>query len=393
MKLASRLARLKPSLTLAVAAKAAKMRSEGADIIAFGVGEPDFDTPDSIKSAVLEALARGLVGKYTAVAGTAELRAAAASELNRVHGTRHTTETVIVSVGAKHSLFNLFMALLEDGDEVVIPTPCWVSYPELVQMAGGRAVLLETRPEDGYRLDEERLERSITPRTRAVVINSPCNPTGAVYDQQTLLGIGRVLERHPEVLLVTDDIYRRLVYGVEWHSIGRVCPDLGERLILVDGVSKSYAMTGWRIGFCAGPKELVAAMTTLQSQSTTNPSAIAQAAALAALTGPQETVEAMRLEFDRRRRRMVERLRAIPSVRLHEPTGAFYCFPDLSAYVGGKIKDDIALADFILERGRVALVPGSGFHAPGFARLSYATSLAQVEEGTARLAGALAEIT
>src|SRR5262249_45216173 len=176
--------------------------------------------------------------------------------------------------------------------------------------------------------------------------------------------------------------YRRLVYGVEWHSIARVCPAVGERLILVDGVSKSYAMTGWRIGFCAGPKDLVAAMTALQSQSTTNPSAISQAAALAALTGPQETVETMRLEFDRRRRRMVERLRQIPSVRLYEPTGAFYCFPDLSAYVGGKVKDDVALAEFVLERGRVALVPGSGFYAPGFARLSYATSIAQVEEGT-----------
>jgi aspartate aminotransferase len=391
MKIASRVSRIQPSLTLAVSAKAQKLRAQGVDVIAFGVGEPDFDTPETIKAAAAEAMRRG-VGKYTAVSGTLELRAAAAEELNRAHGTHHTAENVIVSVGAKHSLFNLFMAMLDDGDEVVVPSPCWVSYPEMVQMAGGKAVIVETQPDDGYRIDPERLARAVGPKTRAIVLNSPCNPTGAVYDAETLDGVARVMAAHPELYLITDDIYRRLVYGVEWQSLTRLHPELAARVILVDGVSKSYAMTGWRIGFCAGPRELVKAMDTLQGQSTTNPSAISQAAALAAITGPQDSVKAMHAEFDRRRRVMVERLRAIPKVKLHEPRGAFYCFPDVSAYVGGKVKDDVALAEWILDEGRVAVVPGSGFLAPGFLRLSYATSMANVEEGVARIARALEKL-
>jgi aspartate aminotransferase len=358
-------------------------------VIAFGVGEPDFDTPENIKDAAIAAIKKG-VGKYTAVSGTAELRKAAADELNRVHGTKYVGEDVIVSVGAKHSLFNLFMAMLDDGDEVIIPSPCWVSYPELVAMAGGKPVFVDTRPGDGYALHEEPLARAITPKTRAIVLNSPCNPTGAVYDRATLEGIARVLRANPHVYAITDDIYRQLVYGVEWHSLVRVAPDLAERIIVVDGVSKSYAMTGWRIGYCAGPRALVKAMDTLQGQSTTNPSAVAQAAALAALTGPQDSVATMHAEFDRRRRAMVLALRAIPRVVLHEPRGAFYCFPDLSAYCGGACKDDVALAEHILEKGRVAVVPGTGFYAPGFVRLSYATSMQNVVEGVKRIGEALA---
>ncbi len=392
MKISQRVSRIQPSLTLAVSAKAAKLRAQGVDVIAFGVGEPDFDTPAHIKAGAAAAMEKG-VGKYTAVSGTVELRAAAAAELNAVHGTRHTAESVIVSVGAKHSLFNLFMAFLDDGDEVVIPSPCWVSYPELVSMAGGRPILVETRPDEEYRLNPIELERAITPRTRAIVLNSPCNPTGAVYSAETLAGIARVVAAHPDVVIITDDIYRRLTYGVEWHSIARVAPELAERVILVDGVSKSYAMTGWRIGFCAAPRELVRAMETIQGQSTTNPTAIAQAAALTAITGPQDSVAAMHAEFDRRRRVMVERLRAIPGVKLVEPRGAFYCFPDFSQFVDGKkIKDDVALAEWILEKGQVAIVPGSGFFAPGFARLSYATSMKNVEEGLGRIARALAAL-
>jgi aspartate aminotransferase len=391
VKIASRVSRIQPSLTLAVSAKAAKLRSQGVDVIAFGVGEPDFDTPDNVKQAAIAALHKG-VGKYTAVAGTAELRAAVAEELNRAHGTRHAPENIIVSVGAKHSLYNLFMAMLDEGDEVVIPSPCWVSYPEMVRMAGGTPMLVETHAESGYQIDERALAAAVGPRTRAIVLNSPCNPTGAVYTVETMQAVGRVAAKHPECCVITDDIYRQLVYGVPWVSIARVCPELGERLILVDGVSKSYAMTGWRIGFCAGPRELVRAMDTMQGQSTTNPSAISQAAALAALTGPQESVAQMHAEFDRRRRVMVERLRAIPGVRLSEPHGAFYCFPDLSAFCDGRMKDDVALAEWILDRGRVAVVPGTGFFAPGFVRLSYATSMKNVEEGVARIAHALAQI-
>jgi aspartate aminotransferase len=382
---------MQPSLTLAVSAKANKLKAQGVDVIAFGVGEPDFDTPDHIKEAAIAAMKKGC-GKYTAVSGTAELRAAAAAEMNAAHGTKHAAENVIVSVGAKHSLFNLFMAILDDGDEVVVPSPCWVSYPEIVAMAGGKPVLVDTVPDDGYQLHYESLARAITPRTRCIMLNSPCNPTGAVYNQGSMDAVARVLRENKDVYVVTDDIYRRLVYGVEWLSLCRVAPDVADRVILVDGVSKTYAMTGWRIGFTAGPVALVKAMDTLQGQSTTNPAAVAQAAALAALTGPQESVTTMHAEFDKRRRAMVEGLRAIPKVKLHEPRGAFYCFPDVSAYVGGKLKDDLALCEYILEKGRVAVVPGSGFFAPGFVRLSYATSMANVNEGVKRIAEALAQL-
>jgi aspartate aminotransferase len=384
MRIAQRVAKIAPSLTLAVSAKAAKLRAQGVDVIAFGVGEPDFDTPRYIKDAVVKALEKG-VGKYTPVSGTLDLRAAAAAELNSAHGTQLTAENVIVSVGAKHSLFNLFMAMLDEGDEVVIPSPCWVSYPEIVQMAAGTPVLLETRAEDDYQFSAAALEKVMTQKTRAIVLNSPCNPTGAVYNAETMQAIGRVLARFPDCYVVTDDIYRRLVYGVPWLSVIRTNPELAPRTILVDGVSKTYAMTGWRIGFCAGPKDLVKAMDTLQGQSTTNPSAISQAAALAAITGPQDSVGEMHAEFDRRRKTMVEKLRAIPGVQIAEPRGAFYCFPDLGQYS----RDDLALSEWILEKGRVAVVPGTGFFAPGFVRLSYATSMKNVEEGVARIGEAM----
>src|SRR3954462_2040142 len=241
MKIASRVLKIQPSLTLAVSAKANKLKAQGVDVIAFGVGEPDFDTPDHIKEAAVAAMKKGC-GKYTAVSGTAELRAAAAAELNAAHGTKWAAENVIVSVGAKHSLFNLFMAMLDDGDEVIVPSPCWVSYPEMVSMAGGKPVILPTRPEEKFRIDEAELRKVVTPRTRAIVLNSPCNPTGAVYSKETLAGIGRVLADNPEMYAITDDIYRRLVYGVEWSSVARVSPEVADRVILIDGVSKSYAM-------------------------------------------------------------------------------------------------------------------------------------------------------
>ena len=399
MKLSDRVLRIQPSLTLAVSAKAAKLRAQGVDVIAFGVGEPDFDTPQYIKDATIVAMAKG-VGKYTAVSGTPELRRAAATEINSAHGTRLAAENVIVSVGAKHSLYNLFQAMLDDDDEVIVPSPCWVSYPEMVQIAGGKAVILPTAASAGYQIDGAALLAAVTPRTRAICINSPCNPTGAVYTAESMLAIGRVLDAHPHVFLITDDIYRRLVYGeTQWQSLARLRPDLADRIIFIDGVSKSYAMTGWRIGFCGGPKALIQAMDTLQGQSTTNPSAIAQAAALAAITGPQATVEEMRVEFDRRRQRMVTLLRAIPGIELVEPEGAFYCFPDVTHYINREpddgipaITDDIQLAEWILTKGRVAVVPGSGFLAPGFLRLSYATSMAKIEAGVARMAEALAAL-
>jgi aspartate aminotransferase len=392
VRIAKRVQRIQPSITLAVSAKAAKLKASGVDVIAFGVGEPDFDTPAHIKEAVVAALHKGGTGKYTAVSGTPDLRKAAAEEFNRAHGTSLAAENVIVSVGAKHTLYNLFMALLDEGDEVIIPAPCWVSYPEIVQMADGKPVLLETTDADGYQIDGEKLARLVTPKTRAICINSPTNPTGAVYTRQSLEAIANVMDKNPHILLITDDIYRRLVYGVEWQSLARLRPDLASRILFVDGVSKTYAMTGWRIGFFGGPKELVQAMDTIQGQSTTNATNVAQIAALAALTGPEAPIEAMRLEFDRRRQRMVSLLRAIPGVKLAEPKGAFYAFPDVSAYVRGAIKDDVALAEHLLEKGRVAVVPGTGFLAPGFFRLSYATSMDNIEKGVARMAEALAAV-
>lgn len=389
--IAQRVQKIQPSLTLAVSAKAAALKAKGVDVIAFGVGEPDFDTPDNIKQAAVRALDKG-AGKYTPVSGTAELRAAAAAELGTVHGVSLAAENLIVSVGAKHSLFNLFMAMLDPGDEVIVPSPCWVSYPEIVSMADGKPVLLPTRPEDRYQFDEAALERLVGPRTRAIVLNSPCNPTGAVYSRATLEAVGQVMKKHPQLWAITDDIYRRLVYGVEWISLARAVPELASRMIFVDGVSKSYAMTGWRIGFCAGPKELVKAMDTLQGQSTTNPSAVAQAAAVEAITGPQESVAKMHAEFDRRRKAMSAALRAIPGVKLVEPEGAFYCFPDFGAYCKGKIADDVALAGYLIDHARVAVVPGTGFFAPGFLRLSYATSMKNVEEGVARIAASVKEL-
>ena len=394
MRISQRVQRIAPSATLAVSQKAAKLKSEGVDVVSFGAGEPDFDTPDHIKMAAAAAMARG-ESKYTHVAGTPALRRAVAEEMNRVHGTRYGVDNVIISIGAKHSLFNLFMALLDEGDEVVVPTPCWVSYPEMVSMAGGTPVLVETRADEGYRIDEARLAAKVNKKTRAIVLCSPSNPTGAMYDAETLTAVARVVRDRgsAETVIITDDIYRSLVYRGEWVSMARVAPELGERVILVDGVSKSYAMTGWRIGYCTGPKDLVAAMSTLQGQSTTNATSIAQAAAIAAITGSQECVETMRVEFDKRRRVMVDRLRAIPGVKVNEPEGAFYAFPDVSAYLGGRIKDDLALAEHLLDKGRVACVPGSGFLAPGHLRLSYATSMPQIEEGLRRVAATLAEIS
>ena len=398
VKISDRIARLKPSLTLAVSARADKLKREGVDVVAFGVGEPDFETPAFVRDEIQAQLrdTKGL-GKYTAVPGTPELRAAVAAELAAVHGFAIAPEAVIISAGAKHSLYNLFMSLLDAGDEVIVPTPAWVSYTDLVQMADGKAVLLPTVAAQDYQLDAAALEKLITPRTRAVLLNSPCNPTGAVYSEATMRAVGEVLLRHPNVLVITDDIYRKLVYGVTWTSIFKVCPALAPRAVLIDGVSKTYAMTGWRIGYCAGPLALVKAMSTLQGQSTTNAATVAQAAAVVALRGAPKSgsdpIEAMRVEFDKRRLAMVAGLRDIPGVVVQEPRGAFYCFPDFSNFIGTHksrtIADDVALADYLLDEARVALVPGSGFFAPGFARLSYATSMERIEEGLRRIKAAL----
>jgi len=395
VKTASRLDAIKPSITLAVTAKAARLKAQGVDVVSFGAGEPDFDTPEHIKAAAREALGKGAVAKYTEVGGIAPLRAAIAAELGRVHNTEIAAENVLVSCGAKHSLYNLFIALLDPGDEVIIPAPYWVSYPDMVMMAGGTPVIVPTSADDDFTMRADALRAHVTPRTRAIVLNTPSNPTGAVYTPAQIAALAEVVVEK-NLLVVSDDIYRSLVYaGASYASIAAVGPELAARTILVDGVSKTYAMTGWRIGYAAGPAPIIKAMAKVQGQSTSNPTHLAQIATLAAITGPQEPVETMRQAFDERRKAMVELLRAIPGVACREPKGAFYAFPDLGAFLGrstpdGKtVGDDVALCDWLVEQARVAVVPGSGFGAAGHVRLSYACSMENIREGVKRLREAL----
>jgi aspartate aminotransferase len=397
LKLASRLDPIKPSITLAVTAKAAKLKADGIDVVSFGAGEPDFDTPDHIKDAARASLDKG-VGKYTEVGGILSLRKAIAAELSAVHKMAIEPDQILVSTGAKHSLYNLFMALIDPGDEVLIPAPYWVSYPDMVMLAGGRPVILETKAEDDFAVTAAQVAAACSARTRAIVLNNPSNPTGAVYTRAQIEALAKVVVEK-DLLVISDDIYRQLVYGdAEYVSIAAVGPEVAKRTVLVDGVSKTYAMTGWRIGYTAGPIPLIKAMSKIQGQSTSNPTHISQIATLAALTGPQDCVGTMRKAFDERRKRMVELLRAIPGVNCREPKGAFYAFPDVSAYVGKRtpegsiLDDDVQLCDWLVEVGKVAVVPGSGFGAPGFVRLSYACSMKNIEDGVGRLAKALGSL-
>src|SRR5262245_44432301 len=397
VKTASRLDAIKPSITLAVTAKAAKLKAEGVDVISFGAGEPDFDTPEHIKNAAKAGLDRG-VSKYTDVAGLPALRKAIAEELSRVHKTSITAEQVLVSCGAKGSLYNLFHAMLDPGDEVIIPAPYWVSYPDMVLLAGGKPVIVDTAADDDFTVRPEALAAAVTPRTRAVVLNTPSNPTGAVYNKAQIEALAQVV-LDKNLLVISDDIYRSLVYGgAEYVSIAALSPELAAGTLLGDGVSTTYALTGWRIGYAAGPLPSIKAAAKIQGQQTSNPAHIAQVATLAALTGPQDCVETMRVAFDERRQEMVKLLRAIPGVNCREPKGAFYAFPDVSWYVGKKsaegsmLDDDVQLCDWLVEVGKVAVVPGSGFGAPGHVRLSYACSMANITDGVGRLAKALGSL-
>lgn len=397
MKLAKRLDVIEPSMTLKVSAKAAELKAQGIDVISFGAGEPDFDTPVHIKEAAKKAIDGGAT-KYTAVEGTPQLRKAVATWFSRAHDIEVTPKEVIVSAGAKQGIFNAFHALLDEGDEIIIPAPAWVSYAEIAKLAGARPVPVWSRPENDFVVDPADVEKAITPKTRMLLIVSPSNPTGAVYDEKTLRALSQIaVER--DLWILTDDIYRTLVYGgAKYINPARFGADVRSRTILIDGVSKAYAMTGWRIGFTCAPVAVIEAMSTLQGQSTTNAAAPSQAAALAAIEGPNDEVERMRVEFDKRRQFMVKALRAIPGVKCNEPKGAFYAFPDVSAFKGrstpgGKTLDgDAALCEYLIEEAKVAVVPGSAFFAPGFVRLSYATSQANIEKGIARIADALGKL-
>jgi aspartate aminotransferase len=393
MKLAKRLDAVKPSATLAITAKANEMKARGIDVVGFGAGEPDFDTPALIKDAAKLALDQGFT-KYTPTGGIQPLREAIAARIAREHRLTYAPSQVLVSCGGKHALFNIFQALLGAGDEVVIFTPYWVSYADMVRVAEGVPVLVETSMDTGFDPSPEQIRAAFTPRTRAVIVNSPSNPTGAMLSRRTLETVIECV-KGKDILVVSDDIYDHLVYRGKFENVLDLDPSLQGQVALVNGASKTFSMTGWRIGWTAGPQPLIAAMQKLQDNSTSNANSIAQKAVLAGLTvaGVEAEVEKMRAEFDVRRQHIVGRLNAIPGLRCFEPSGAFYAFPDCSALLARRapgaaepLGTDLRLAELLLEKHLVAAVPGSAFGAPGYLRLSFATSRAQIDKGCDRIA-------
>ncbi len=388
---AERLDRIQPSLTIAISTVARRMIAEGKNVISLSMGEPDFDTPRNVKDAAIAAMESGQT-KYTDVSGTQALRKAVALKFKRDSGIDYKTEEVMVSTGAKQVLFNAMLATLNAGDEVIIPSPCWVSYPDIVTLADGKPVLVPCSQNNGFKLRAEDLEAAITPKTRWFMLNNPCNPTGAAYSAADLKPITDVLLRHPHVWVLTDDIYDSLVFGgFKAGTIVAVEPKLKDRTLTVHGVSKAYAMTGWRIGFAGGPVALIKAMDKLQSQSTSNPNSIAQAAAIEALTGQQDTVEEMRKVFEERRNLVVEMLNQAPGMHCSNPDGAFYVYPSVAGCLGKTskggvlIKDDEAFALTLLAEEGVATVHGAAFCYPGYIRVSYANATEELREACTRI--------
>ncbi|MFO0758343.1 MAG: pyridoxal phosphate-dependent aminotransferase [Byssovorax sp.] len=384
--LAERLAAVAPSATLAMAARAARLRAEGHQVFPFSVGEPDFKTPNHIRAAAKAALDAGVATHYTPVSGMSELKAAICAATERDRGYRPTPSEIVVSCGAKHVLFNLALALFEPGDEVIIPAPYWVSYPEQARIVGATPTIVPTTEEQGFRLQPEVLAEALTPRTKAVVLCTPSNPTGSAYHEDDLRALVEVLRGHDCWILV-DEIYADLTYdGFRHVSVPALAPDLRDRIVVIDGVSKTYAMTGWRIGWSVAPAALSKAIDMIQSQSTTNAAAVSQVAAAAALSGPRDDVDAMRAAFARRRRKMVEGLRSIPGISCRMPEGAFYAFADVrglygSDWKGKKVAGDEEVALWLLDEAHVATVAGSPFGAPGYLRFSYACSEDEIEQG------------
>ncbi|AJD48493.1 classes I and II superfamily aminotransferase [Isoalcanivorax pacificus W11-5] len=389
LQLSDRVQRIKPSPTLAVTSRAAELRAQGKDIIGLGAGEPDFDTPDHIKDAAIEAIKAGKT-RYTAVDGTPGLKKAIIEKFKRENGLNYEANQILVSSGGKQSFFNMALALLNDGDEVIIPAPYWVSYPDMVLVAGGEPVILNTTVDSRFKITPAQLEAAITPKTRLFVINSPSNPSGVAYTEEELKALGDVLRKHPNVLVATDDMYEHILWtGKPFVNIVNANPDLYDRTVVLNGVSKAYSMTGWRIGYAAGPAKLIGAMKKVQSQSTSNPASISQEAAQAALDGPQECVAEMVKAFKARHDWLVEALNALPGVTCLAGDGTFYAFPDFSGAIkAGGFENDLALADKLLEAG-VALVPGSAFGAEGCLRLSFAVSLDTLKAAVQRIEAAL----
>lgn len=396
MRLATRVANIKPSETLAITAKANALKAEGRDVIGFGAGEPDFDTPANIKQAAIKAIEDGFT-KYTPVGGTDELKDAIINKLKRDNSLVYKRSQIVVSCGAKHSLYNLAQALFETGDEVIIPAPYWVSYPDIVLLAGGNPVILNTLEKDGFKIKPEQLKSAITNNTRALIINGPSNPTGTVYSPEELKAIASVLIDE-NILIITDDIYEKILYTkYPFANIASVESKLKDRTIVVNGVSKAYAMTGWRIGYAAGPEEIISAVSKIQSQNTSNPTSISQKASVEALNGDQSVVSMMVGEFRKRRDVIVAALNDIPNVKCLLPEGAFYVFPNVSgvyghSYKGKKITDSTQLIDYLLDEANVAAVPGAAFGSDDHIRISYATSLKNIEEGVKRIKNAIARL-
>jgi aspartate aminotransferase len=395
-RLADRTSLIKPSVTLAIAAQAGMLRSQGIDVINFSAGEPDFDTPERIKTAAVEALKRGMT-KYTDVRGIEPLRQAIAEKYRREHDLSYGKDQVLVSCGAKHSLYNLIQAIVNPGDEVVIPAPFWVSYADIALLAGGVPKFIETDETTEFRITPSQLAATLSPRTRVFVLNSPSNPTGASYDRDELIAIAAVLEKH-DCLIVTDDIYDKIIYDdLEVRNLVALKPALQDRTIIVNGVSKTYAMTGWRIGYSLGPADVIAAAGKIQSQSTSNATSIAQAAALEAIRGPQDEIAKMVGEFQKRRNVIVDRLNTIVGVRCLKPKGAFYVFPDFASFIGKtadgkKLRSACDIAQYLLQAAKIAVVPGEDFGSERHIRLSYATSLEDIERGCALMRDALAHV-
>ncbi len=393
MELSKRVQSIKPSATLSINARAKELKASGVEIINFGVGEPDFPTPRHIKEAAVKAIHDNFT-RYTPVGGIPELKEAIIEQFKVDYGVSYEPGEILVSCGGKHCIYNVMQALLNEDDEVIVPAPYWVSYPDIIRLAGGRSIIVHTKEEDGFKLRPEKLEEAITARTKLLILNSPSNPTGSVYTKEELEPIAEIAIKH-KIFVLTDDIYNKIVFDdAHWASIIHAMPEVKDFTLLLNGVSKTYSMTGWRIGYMAGPDPIISACTKIQSQSTSNPNSIAQVASVAALKGPQDDVERMVSAFARRREYFLNRLQQIKYVTFYPPQGAFYIFPNFSAYYGKKyngqlITNSLDLTSYLMEEARIALVPGSAFGDDRCLRFSFATSLATIEKGLDRLEEAL----
>lgn len=392
IKLSQRVQAVKPSLTLAVTARAKEMRAAGHDVIGLGAGEPDFDTPDHIKEAAIKAIRDGFT-KYTPVDGTASLKQAIIDKFQRDNGFEYAPEEILVSCGGKQSFYNMAQALLDPDDEVIIPAPYWVSYPDMTKLAGGVPVIASADAKQNFKITADQLNRLINEKTRLFVINSPSNPTGMAYTREEFEALGNVLRDHPRVTIATDDMYEHILWADEpFTNIVNVCPDLKSRTLVLNGVSKAYSMTGWRIGYAAGPADAIKAMKKVQSQSTSNPTSISQVAAEAALNGPQQCINDMLVHFKERHDYVVDRLNKIPGISCLPTDGTFYCFPNVQGAIDAlpDVKDDLVLSEYLIEKAGVALVPGTAFGAAGHVRISIATSMDNLRNALERLESALA---